>query len=185
MIKNKIFFRVDSGTKVGYGHLIRCLSLAENLKKYYKVIFISSILQGNIINELKIKKFPVYKLKSYSNHIDEKNDAKKTILLIKKYGGQKNLMIVDNYGLSKKWENTIYRNGSMHDFWIWKNIKKIDVPVYVITPKNNEFGHFNYGRKLKSRNNKFLNLIIKDSSHLFPLEKAQETSDLILSKIIF
>ena len=39
MIKNKIFFRVDSGTKIGYGHLIRCLSLAENLKKYYKVIF--------------------------------------------------------------------------------------------------------------------------------------------------
>ena len=107
MIKNKIFFRVDSGTKIGYGHLIRCLSLAENLKKYYKVIFISSNLQGNIINELKIKKFPVYKLKSYSNHIDEKNDAKKTILLIKKYGGQKNLMIVDNYGLSKKWENMI------------------------------------------------------------------------------
>ena len=87
--------------------------------------------------------------------------------------------------LSKKWENTIYRNGSMHDFWIWKNIKKIDVPVYVITPNNDEFGHFNYGRKLKSRNNKFLNLIIKDSSHLFPLEKAQETSDLILSKITF
>ena len=87
--------------------------------------------------------------------------------------------------LSKEWENAIYRNGSMHDFWIWRNIKKIEVPVYVLTPKNNEFGHFNYGRKLKSRNNNFSNLTINDSSHLFPLEKAKETSDLILSNINF
>ena len=73
----------------------------------------------------------------------------------------------------------------MHDFWIWKNLKKIDIPVYVITPKNDEFGYFNYGRKLKSRNNNFSNLSVKDSSHLFPLEKPQETSDLILSKVVF
>ena len=26
--------------------------------------------------------------------------------------------------LSKKWENAIYRNGSMHDYYIWKNIKE-------------------------------------------------------------
>ena len=87
--------------------------------------------------------------------------------------------------LSQKWENTIYRNGSIHDYWIWKNIKGINIPIYIITPENNEFGHFNYGRLLKSRNNNFINLTIKDSSHLFPLEKPNEIAQLIISNINF
>ena len=99
-------------------------------------------------------------------------------------------IIIDNDNgveikLSQKWENSIYRNGSIHDYWIWKNIKGFNIPIYVITPENNEFGHFNYGRLLKSRNNNFINLTIKDSSHLFPLEKPDETAQLITSNINF
>ena len=107
MKAEKIFIRVDSGTKIGYGHLIRCLALAEYLKKYFDVIFISSTLPGNIINELVKKKIQICKLKSYPKKINQKNDANKTISLVKKYGGKKNLMIVDSYELSKKWETEI------------------------------------------------------------------------------
>ena len=87
--------------------------------------------------------------------------------------------------ISKDWENAIYRNGSVHDYWIWKNIKKVNTTTYVITPKNNEFGHFNYGKKMRNENNQFLNLTIEETSHLFPLEKPRETADLILSNITF
>ena len=82
--------------------------------------------------------------------------------------------------ISKKWENSIYRTGSIHDVKIWKNIEKISVPSYVILPQKNQFGHFNYGSKLREKNRIFKNFFIKKSSHLFPIEKPQETSDLIL-----
>ena len=33
MKRNKIFIRVDSGIEIGAGHAMRCLSLAQALKK--------------------------------------------------------------------------------------------------------------------------------------------------------
>ena len=54
------------------------------------------------------------------------------------------------------------------------------MPSYVILPEKNQFGHFNYGSKLREKNRIFKNFFIKKSSHLFPIEKPQETSDLIL-----
>ena len=84
--------------------------------------------------------------------------------------------------LSKNWENAIYRNGSLSDAMIWKEINKIKVPTYIITPGNNEFGHFNYGSYLKNKNKSFINLTINDSTHLFPIERPKEAAELILSK---
>ena len=85
--------------------------------------------------------------------------------------------------LSKEWENTIYRNGSIHDYWIWTNITNIKIPAYVITPYNNEFGHFNYGKNLACKNKYFSNLTINETTHLFPLEKPNKTAELITSNI--
>jgi pimeloyl-ACP methyl ester carboxylesterase len=85
--------------------------------------------------------------------------------------------------ISKEWENTIYRTGSIHDNKIWKNINKIKCPSYVILPKKNQFGHFHYGEKLKHKNRNFKNLFIENSTHLFPIESPQKTADLILKNI--
>jgi len=85
--------------------------------------------------------------------------------------------------LSKEWENAIYRNGSLYDFKIWRALKSIITPTYIITPEDNEFGHFNYGNYLKKRNHKFINLKIKNATHLFPLEFPEKTAELITSNI--
>ena len=87
--------------------------------------------------------------------------------------------------LSKDWENTIYRNGSLNDSIIWDNVSKIKTPVYIITPNNNDFSHFNYGSDLKKKNSNFINYKINNSSHLFPLEYPQKISELIMSNINF
>lgn len=87
--------------------------------------------------------------------------------------------------ISKKWENTIYRNGSLYDYMIWNNIYKVKTPVYIITPKDGEFGHFNYGSYLKRKNNKFINLKVNNATHLFPLERPKKTAELITSNINF
>ena len=42
MKRNKIFIRVDSGIEIGAGHAMRCLSLAQALKKMnFELCFIS------------------------------------------------------------------------------------------------------------------------------------------------
>ena len=53
--KNTIFIRVDSGQKIGYGHLIRCIALGDKLKKNWHVIFVTSNIKGNIISTVKNK----------------------------------------------------------------------------------------------------------------------------------
>ncbi len=85
--------------------------------------------------------------------------------------------------ISKEWENTIYRTGSIHDNKIWANINKIKSPTYVLLPKINQFGHFHYGAKLKEKNHNIKNLFIDESTHLFPIERPEATSNLILDKI--
>ena len=71
----------------------------------------------------------------------------------------------------------------MHDKKIWDNINQISCIPYVIIPKEKQFGHFNYGAKLKEKNKKIKNFYINDSSHLFPIEKPNETAQIILSNL--
>ena len=106
-MKNTIFIRVDSSTKIGYGHFIRCMALADTLQKNFKINFISRSLEGNLISDIQDKGFGIFRFYSNSEKIDEKNDAQKTISLIKKHSGQKNILIIDNYQLSKKWETYV------------------------------------------------------------------------------
>jgi pimeloyl-ACP methyl ester carboxylesterase len=87
--------------------------------------------------------------------------------------------------LSKDWENAIYRNGSLNDSMIWDNVNKITTPVYILTPNDDDFGHFNYGSSLKKKNSNFINYKINNSSHLFPLEYPEKISELITSNIKF
>ena len=51
--KNTIFIRVDSGQKIGYGHLIRCMALGDKLKKNWHVFFVTSNIKGNITSIVK------------------------------------------------------------------------------------------------------------------------------------
>ena len=80
------------------------MALADTLKKNFEINFISRSLEGNLISNIQQKGFTVFRFYSNSEKINEKNDAQKTISLIKKHSGPKNILIVDNYELSKKWE---------------------------------------------------------------------------------
>ena len=105
--KKIIFIRVDSSTKVGYGHLIRCLALADTLKKSFKINFICTNLNGNLISQISKKKFEVFRFNTKSQRINVKKDAEKTISIIKKHRNKKSLLILDSYILSQEWENRV------------------------------------------------------------------------------
>jgi UDP-2,4-diacetamido-2,4,6-trideoxy-beta-L-altropyranose hydrolase len=45
--KREIIFRVDSGSQVGHGHLMRTLVLAKQLQNFFEITYIMQTLEGN------------------------------------------------------------------------------------------------------------------------------------------
>lgn len=107
-----IIIRVDSSVEMGTGHVIRCLTLAKQLKNQgAEVSFICSNLIGNII-ELIIKEgYQVYQIDSVClEESDTKRwelDSSQSISIIKKLPQNLDWIIVDHYGLDKFWEKSI------------------------------------------------------------------------------
>jgi UDP-2,4-diacetamido-2,4,6-trideoxy-beta-L-altropyranose hydrolase len=111
-----ILFRVDSSIEIGTGHVMRCLTLAHQLKNDYTSIqFICRDLKGNIIDLIKENGFKVIMLKKneYNPNLEgyEKwltvpwqKDAEDTILNIQSFNAKSNFLIVDHYAIDKNWE---------------------------------------------------------------------------------
>ena len=119
----RVVFRVDASTKMGSGHVMRCLTLAEELEKNGSdVSFISRAHEGNLnylifkrefqVHELQNSIFSESSIKSIKadNYyvwlgVTEDKDAQETIKAI---GIDKpDWLIVDHYALSEKWEKTV------------------------------------------------------------------------------
>jgi len=130
----KIYFRTDASSKIGSGHVMRCLTLAEHLKNNgSEITFISRAFTGNLNALISNKGMRVIELpKPYNNKTksnktksgnyykwlgaSQKQDAKETITVL---GHEKpDWLIVDHYALDYDWE--IYFSSNV------KNIMVID-----------------------------------------------------------
>ena len=154
MIINKnVVFRVDSSHEIGNGHLIRCIAIAQKLKKLkYSINFICSNLDGNQ-NKLIIKnKFKLILINKKYKRFSESEDSIQTI---KKLNRFKNIQIffVDHYFLSKNWE---------------KKIKKFCNKLVVIDDLNHRKHHCDYYINFSyyKKNNYLKKNISKNSSLL-------------------
>lgn len=115
--------RVDSSVQMGTGHVMRCLTLAEQLaSNNYEVTFITRNYEGNLYNLIREKGFKVYLLDNpveqynkfldscFIEHfkwlgIDQEKDANETICIIKQnYFNKVDLLVIDHYGLDYIWE---------------------------------------------------------------------------------
>lgn len=78
----KVIIRTDASTSIGSGHVMRCLTVAHNLKrKGLEVVFWMEQLQGNLIDYVKTQGF---------ENIQKAEEA--------------NLYIIDHYGIDIEWE---------------------------------------------------------------------------------
>lgn len=111
-----IVIRTDASIEIGTGHVMRCLTLAKQLKRHGgKVTFISRSLEGNSISYLLDQGMLVNILPSIGEnesdmHWMKKNwekDAKETGAIIKEMDNGVDLIIVDHYGLGSGWESTL------------------------------------------------------------------------------
>tara|TARA_Y100001935_G_scaffold252607_1_gene256907 strand:- start:1047 stop:1877 length:831 start_codon:yes stop_codon:yes gene_type:complete len=79
---------------------------------------------------------------------------------------------------SKVWEEHIFLKSVYDDMYVWRNLYKIKIPVLIIKPDSNPVFRLNAVRKI-SKNKNFKVVTLTNSSHLFPLEKYKETTDII------
>ena len=108
----KVAFRVDSSTQIGIGHLMRCLNLADALKKNnHEIVFICKKLQGNLNSQIKYK---VHRLPNNSEEnlnvdinlydFNQKIDADLTTKVVP---SNLDLLIIDSYELNHIWHKQI------------------------------------------------------------------------------
>ena len=118
----KVVFRVDSSAKIGSGHLMRCLTLAEALRdKSIYVRFICRDLMGSLIELLNTRMISVTMLpSSYKDGEDklvndpssglEVSQAEDAAQTIEALGGVRpDWLIVDQYCLDAEWERELHQ----------------------------------------------------------------------------
>lgn len=118
-------FRVDASIQIGTGHVIRCVTLANELRNLgSNCIFITRKCEGNLIEYIKKKKFQICELEisTLGDHIDKsiknlkKNDnvyksseldvdAQETLLKLKRH--KIDWLIVDHYQIDFTWESKL------------------------------------------------------------------------------
>jgi UDP-2,4-diacetamido-2,4,6-trideoxy-beta-L-altropyranose hydrolase len=109
----KVIFRVDASLEMGIGHVMRCLTLANELKQQnHEIIFICRELTGN---HILLIKYPVLVLPKNDNFqsdglylnwlgVTQEQDAEQTIKVIPK---NIDLLIVDSYALDEIWHKQL------------------------------------------------------------------------------
>ncbi|MDB9972524.1 UDP-2,4-diacetamido-2,4,6-trideoxy-beta-L-altropyranose hydrolase [Oceanospirillaceae bacterium] len=116
-MKNLVF-RVDSGFNIGSGHLMRCLTLANNLNKSskYKCTFITRNHCGNFNELINLNNFKIIlpKISELNNKVNgfsewlgtsQQIDAAQTLSALKENFIEKiDILVIDHYSLDIQWE---------------------------------------------------------------------------------
>ncbi|MHB1091068.1 MAG: UDP-2,4-diacetamido-2,4,6-trideoxy-beta-L-altropyranose hydrolase [Ilumatobacteraceae bacterium] len=104
-------FRVDSSTRIGTGHLTRCLNLAKTLRsRGTNTVFLCRRLDGAVTSRVENSGFEVLYLSDTKVGEDssEHGDAIETLRLIREHSLTR--VVVDHYGLSLEWEELVAEN---------------------------------------------------------------------------
>ncbi|MFC0271923.1 UDP-2,4-diacetamido-2,4,6-trideoxy-beta-L-altropyranose hydrolase [Metabacillus herbersteinensis] len=103
-----IVFRVDASIRIGTGHVMRCLTLADHLQKEgAQITFVCREWKGNLNNFIESKKFHVIRLSNQIDHFDQEIDANETLQNLKELREQVDLLIIDHYQIDITWEQQV------------------------------------------------------------------------------
>lgn len=115
----KVLIRVDASTAIGSGHVMRCLTLANRLKKENNdIYFVMRDLAGNLIELVEKAGFAVFilprakkqtDLNGYEKWLTVKvaTDAAETLSVVREKLGTVDRVIVDSYAIDYRWEGAM------------------------------------------------------------------------------
>lgn len=113
----KIAIRTDASISIGSGHVMRCLTLANELRsRGTEMLFICRDLPGNLCGLIEELGYPLVRLAAEANEfkmsvdpphapwlaVSWQQDASETIAALP--AGNVDLLIVDHYALDRRWE---------------------------------------------------------------------------------
>ncbi|MDS9995832.1 UDP-2,4-diacetamido-2,4,6-trideoxy-beta-L-altropyranose hydrolase [Bacillus atrophaeus] len=114
-----ILFRTDASIEIGTGHAMRCLTLADALrKKGANIIFVCRNLQGNLAEVIREKQFDLIMLPEPKKNVFIPKatphsdwlgvpwyaDTTETIRAMKDMNKEISLLIIDHYAIDINWE---------------------------------------------------------------------------------
>lgn len=115
-----VVFRTDSSISIGSGHLMRCLTLACQLRKQHnaEICFICRNLDGNLSRLVEDAGFKLLLLPSGEKNtslsgyeawltVPEVVDAKETYTVIERLGKKVDRLVVDSYAITAVWEHKL------------------------------------------------------------------------------
>ena len=97
-----IVFRTDASINIGTGHVMRCLTLADELRqKGTDINFICREEPGNLISYIENRGYKVHQL---PGEIDIETDRRLTKEILSKYETKPDGLIIDHYDIDISWE---------------------------------------------------------------------------------
>ena len=114
-----IVFRVDSSAQIGSGHLMRCLTLANQLRDRANIFFVCRELEFNLSSLVNRDGFNLIVLSNSEKKegltgyekwltVKQEFDAVQTKEMLKLL--EIDYLIIDNYAIDKKWEKIVRSN---------------------------------------------------------------------------
>jgi UDP-2,4-diacetamido-2,4,6-trideoxy-beta-L-altropyranose hydrolase len=116
----RIAIRVDASCSIGHGHVVRCLTLAEALRKRdAEVVFVCREHEGHLCGLIKEQGFPIFRLPMMDAQCSDtrshaawlgaswQEDAEQTRVAIHASGQNPDWLVVDHYGLDQRWERSL------------------------------------------------------------------------------
>jgi UDP-2,4-diacetamido-2,4,6-trideoxy-beta-L-altropyranose hydrolase len=101
-----VFIRADASNDVGTGHVMRCLTLADELRKLNKcIVFICKNLTGSLCSFIAKRGYKVHILNGLTL-FDWEDDASQCLRIIGSYSNEK-ILIVDHYLIDVHWEKML------------------------------------------------------------------------------
>ena len=106
----KILIRTDASVEIGSGHLMRCLTLADQLSdEGAEVAFICRDLPGGMFDYLRSRDYRFAKLPvAEADKVSQQADATETIEAARQlFPGGVDWLVVDHYRLDAVWERLL------------------------------------------------------------------------------
>lgn len=123
--KPLLIFRVDASSEIGTGHVMRCLTLAHQLKAHYSILFICAELPGHSAERIRAQGFEVALLPRSKQHepcaklpphaawlqASALDDARQTLAAWQAYQAPNPAwLVVDHYALDQTWQGFMRQN---------------------------------------------------------------------------